>query len=181
MLRKRGLYGINEDELLAAFEVAMKPQSTGDSGSDHVVVGLDPAKLARSATADTNISWLEKSRFLTVSAMMRTSDSDQVGGGSKDNVGKRIANAKNDEEAVVAVAGCLVSKLSEMLMIDEAGFVSQTKSIVSYGLDSMIGADFRNWIFREFKLDMSFQELLSQSLTVTRLAGQLLAEYRRVL
>ena len=45
----------------------------------------------------------------------------------------------------------------------------------SYGLDSMIGAEMRTWIFKEFGLDYPFQKLLAPTLTFKGLA-QVVAE-----
>lgn len=42
--------------------------------------------------------------------------------------------------------------------------------IGSYGLDSMIGAEMRTWIFKEFGLDYPFQKLLAPTLTFKGLA-----------
>lgn len=39
------------------------------------------------------------------------------------------------------------------------------KTVASHGLDSRIGAEFRNLIFREFNVEMPFQQLLSPSVT----------------
>ena len=56
-------------------------------------------------------------------------------------------------------------------MVPRDEFEPDTKRISSYGLDSMIGAELRNWIFKEFALDIPFQQLLGESMTVTRFAG----------
>lgn len=44
------------------------------------------------------------------------------------------------------------------------------KSIAAYGLDSMNGAELRNWLFKEFGLDMDFQTLLAPTLTFKALS-----------
>ncbi|KAJ5617564.1 Acyl transferase/acyl hydrolase/lysophospholipase [Penicillium hordei] len=46
----------------------------------------------------------------------------------------------------------------------------------SYGVDSMIGAELRNWIFKELGLDISFQQLLGPSLTITKFAEDICAK-----
>ena len=50
-----------------------------------------------------------------------------------------------------------------------------TIDVGSYGLDSMIGAEMRTWIFKEFGLDYPFQKLLAPTLTFRGLA-QVVAE-----
>ncbi|KAK0512853.1 hypothetical protein JMJ35_004870 [Cladonia borealis] len=44
------------------------------------------------------------------------------------------------------------------------------KSIAAYGLDNMIGAELRNWLFKESGLDMGFQTLLAPTLTFEALS-----------
>ncbi|OTA69586.1 hypothetical protein K449DRAFT_429050 [Hypoxylon sp. EC38] len=46
------------------------------------------------------------------------------------------------------------------------------------GLDSMIGAEFRDWIFREFKVKVPFQQHPAGSLTVTKPARTLYKNIR---
>lgn len=55
-------------------------------------------------------------------------------------------------------------------MLDETVVDTTQRSIGSYGLDSMIGAEFRNWIFRHFRADVPFQQLLAGSLTTSDLS-----------
>lgn len=46
------------------------------------------------------------------------------------------------------------------MLIDLAMFEDPTVPVAKYGLDSMIGAELRNWIFKEYALDIPFQQLL---------------------
>lgn len=58
-------------------------------------------------------------------------------------------------------------------MLDESAVQTTQMSVASHGLDSMIGAEFRNWLFREFKIDVPFQQLLAGTLTIAELAQML--------
>ncbi len=62
-------------------------------------------------------------------------------------------------------------------MIDLEDFELEGKSIRDYGLDSMIGAELRNWLFKELKLNIAFQELLSATLSFKGLAIRVLEGY----
>ena len=44
------------------------------------------------------------------------------------------------------------------------------KMVASYGIDSVIGAELRTWIFKDLAIDVPFQQLLGPSLTVTKFA-----------
>ena len=48
--------------------------------------------------------------------------------------------------------------------------IGQVISIAAYGLDSMSGAELRNWLFNKFGLDMGFQTLLTPTLTFKALS-----------
>lgn len=61
-------------------------------------------------------------------------------------------------------------------MLPEESFDINNKSVASYGLDSMIGAELRSWLFKEFGLDIGFQTLLGQTLTFTALANMVAEE-----
>ena len=181
-LGRKGLYGIDEDELLCAFEVAMTPQPDPRTAQDHVMVGLDPALLAVSASKvdPADVFWLEDARFQSVKgAMAESRDGGGSGtGASASSPGQQsivsvIEAAKSINEAVDATTAHLVQRLSRLLMIEAAEFQVDTRSIGSYGLDSMIGAEFRNWVFREFKTDVPFQRLLAADLTVRKFAADL--------
>jgi hypothetical protein len=59
------------------------------------------------------------------------------------------------------------------LMISVEDIQTSRGSIASVGLDSMIGSEFRNWIFRELGVEIPFQKLLASNLTVAKLATEL--------
>ncbi|RYP41605.1 hypothetical protein DL767_000947 [Monosporascus sp. MG133] len=64
----------------------------------------------------------------------------------------------------------VLKRMSGILMIPVEGFELDGPSLASYGLDSMIGAEMRTWLFNEFGLDYPFQKLLAPTLTFKALA-----------
>ncbi|EHK21941.1 uncharacterized protein TRIVIDRAFT_222611 [Trichoderma virens Gv29-8] len=106
-LKRKGMYGVDEEHLLQSFEAAMM-FNTLETVPEHVVVGLDPAPLQK---------------------------------------------AVNDTAAV------------DSFRLEDARFSHIVHGINSYaddaaGIDSMIGAELRNWIFKEYMIDVPFQQLL---------------------
>ena len=178
-LRRKGIYGIDEDELLASFEVSMLLQRDSKNDIDHVVVGLEPAKLAASIghSDTTDAFWIEDARFRSVVAAAKGAD---VAGGaaSGNSIIATIKSAGSDEAAIAAVTEYLIQRLARLLLIDAADFDPEERSIASYGLDSMIGTEFRNWLFREFQVDVPFQQLLGSKLTISKFATDLCAKHR---
>lgn len=167
-LKRKGMYGIDEEHLLEAFETAMSIQDS----ADHLVVGLDPAKLQRSmaAAGTTDNFWTEDVRFTDLLATMRSSSGDGVSAGQ--SVLASIKAASSPSEAVEVATGHIVDKLGRMLMLDADQFDLDNRSIGDHGLDSMIGAEFRNWVFKEFGMDVPFQQLLAPTLTIAKFSVQ---------
>ncbi|MCJ1309500.1 hypothetical protein MMC25_003160 [Agyrium rufum] len=177
-LRRKGIYGIYEIELLRAFEIAMTPQPDPRLAVDHLIVGLEPSQLAKSAShADpADVFWLEDPHFHCVKIALRqltNGVSITLAADSGQDIVTSIKSAKTMDDAITATTSCLIQRLSRLLMVDVADFQTDSGSIGNYGIDSMIGAEFRNWIFREFKVDVPFQRLLAADLTIRKFAADL--------
>ncbi|KAK6217897.1 hypothetical protein LQW54_003185 [Pestalotiopsis sp. IQ-011] len=176
-LKRKGMYGIDEEHLLEAFEAGIT-SGKSERPVDHVVVGLDPVKLQKAVSdaAVTDSFWMEDARLSQVLHDINSSSEDASGGGgSGQSILATIAAAATPGDAVAAVTGHFVEKLARMLLLDDDAFEPGVKSIASYGIDSMIGAELRNWIYKEYKMDVPFQQLLGPTLTITKFATQVCA------
>ncbi|EXF75878.1 hypothetical protein CFIO01_00363 [Colletotrichum fioriniae PJ7] len=179
-LKRKGMYGIDEEALLEAFEVAiLEQQQQQNTEFDHLIVGLDPAELyktSREVAGDVDAFWAADPRFSGLVHAMEVSGGGSQGasGGDDGSVLTRIKAAGEDSPAKACrlVRDHFVAKLTRVLLVDEADFGEEEsgRSIASYGIDSMIGAELRNWIFKELSLDIAFQQLLSPSLTISKFA-----------
>lgn len=182
----KGMYGIYRQEMLEAFEIAMRPQvrHAQDQGCDvlghHLVVGVQPRRFgAAVAAAGAHPPWLDDARYSWLGTAvdqqagnLNGSDASKSSHTSRDIV-TSIRRAATKELAIAAATAHVTARLTRLLMIDEASVDSTQRSVGSYGLDSMIGAEFRNWLFREFGADIPFQQLLAGSLTIAELANLL--------
>jgi len=83
---------------------------------------------------------------------------------------KEMKNAASAVNAVKAVSNYFVDKVLRLLLVDLDDFEQSVKIIGSYGLESMIGAELRNWIFKELGLDIPFPQLLSPTLPIAKFA-----------
>ncbi|KAJ0295368.1 hypothetical protein COL516b_012632 [Colletotrichum fioriniae] len=179
-LKRKGMYGIDEEALLEAFEVAiLEQQQQHNTEFDHLIVGLDPAELyktSREVAGDVDAFWAADPRFSGLVHAMQVSGGGSQGasGGDDGSVLTRIKAVGQDSPAKASrlVRDHFVAKLTRVLLVDEADFGEEEsgRSIASYGIDSMIGAELRNWIFKELSLDIAFQQLLSPSLTISKFA-----------
>ncbi|KAI0467334.1 hypothetical protein F4859DRAFT_495046 [Xylaria cf. heliscus] len=197
-LVRKGLYGIDEYEMLRGFETAMlasrsdlKKATNSENVTSaitdlsQVIMGMEPRELAVSSINETvDAFWHGDSRFChTRTAMDRLlsgRSSNSNNDNSENNAFTRTIKAAvlDSPEAVVrAVSEHIAKRLSSILMIPFDNFeLDGQASIASYGLDSMIGAELRTWLFKEFGLDYPFQKLLASTLTFKRLSEAVVDE-----
>ncbi|KAJ5958028.1 polyketide synthase-nonribosomal peptide synthetase [Penicillium vulpinum] len=182
-LLRKGMYGVDEQEMLRGFEVAMSRPIARDEatlreiGDTQIILGLEPAELAKAVDSDQTADayWYQDARFAHLRAVVEainqaSSSSTKSGASGLPSLLKSVTSGSPDD--IIAVIALYIAKrVGSILLISVEDFELNGPSIASYGLDSMIGAEMRNWLFREFGLDYSFQNLLSPSLTFNGLAG----------
>jgi len=170
-IQSKGIYGIDENHLLASFETSIAIQQ-GNGSADHIVLGMDPARLRKSVSdsAATDVFWIDNARFATLAQAISSAGISNSAGESGKTILAAVASAATPAEAVLLVSAYFVEKLSRLLLIDAGEFEPDGKAIADYGLDSMIGAELRNWIFKNLGLDIPFQQLLGPALTITKFA-----------
>lgn len=180
-LTRQAMYGIDEREMLRGFETAMMqslvsshvPETT--FGKSEIVLGFEPAELSVVITPESADSyWLSDCRFKhvirAVDEIARANGSGQEGGESNFSGQLKAAIAEGPEVVVKTIASHVMERCARILMLEVEDFSFDEASISSYGLDSMIGAELRNWLFKEFGLDISFQHLLAPTMNFKKLA-----------
>ena len=193
-IARRGMYGIDEREMLRGFEAAMSqaipdPNSHGiapQQCDSTIILGLEPSRLAAPLAAagdKTDISWYEDARFSTLrplidTAIGRSGKGNAIKNGAGGNFAEHLAVIAASKEgygaALAMTAAHIMQKCASILMVAVEDFELEGQSIGSYGLDSMIGAELRNWLFKEFKLNIAFQDLLATNLTFKGLSMKIL-------
>jgi acyl carrier protein len=73
-----------------------------------------------------------------------------------------------------------MAKCSAILMFPIESMEFDCKSPGAYGLDSMIGVELRNRLFKELGLNIAFQDLLATTLTFRALAAKVLEVHKIV-
>ena len=107
---------------------------------------------------------MSDSKFSVLRLAYRTSRSgDLLGGndGSKPaSLTQQLGKAKSFDEGRSLVLGALAVKISDLLMkpVEE---VRPDLPMVSYGLDSLVAVEVRNWIARELEVKVSMFDLVS--------------------
>ncbi|KAK7994790.1 polyketide synthase [Apiospora arundinis] len=183
----KGMYGIYEKEMLEAFEVAMTPQARLPPNLDHIIVGLQPRPFAKQLRVsgaqmaweeDPRLNWLESTVKKETERESHDGTVDPNASSASESITRTVQEAPDEEHAIDAVAIFTARRLARVLMLEEGQVEITQRSIASHGLDSMIGTEFRNWIFREFRVDIPFQQLLAGSLTIRELAKLLCGKLR---
>ncbi|TRX90559.1 hypothetical protein FHL15_008532 [Xylaria flabelliformis] len=185
-LVRKGLYGIDEHEMLRGFETAMlasrsslEPKDIRSRIADasQVIMGMESRELAASAVDESvGAFWHGDSRFCHTRAAMERLLSGGGSNGNNDNENTftrtlKAAISESPDAVVRAISEHIARRLSSILMIAFDNFeLDGAASVASYGLDSMIGAEFRTWLFKEFGLDYPFQKLLASTLTFRKLS-----------
>ncbi|KAL8735777.1 MAG: hypothetical protein Q9166_000641 [cf. Caloplaca sp. 2 TL-2023] len=176
-LARKGLYGIDEVEMLRGFEIAMTRPASHDADEitdSQIIMGLDARELARSigSTENVDVYWYKDARFCHAQAVI-AGDEGQSGGSGSNSFAATIkeASCEGPEALMAVISRHIAKRMSDILMIPVDDFELDGPSLGSYGLDSMIGVEMRTWIFKEFGLDYPFQKLLAPTLTFMGLAG----------
>lgn len=176
-LGRKGMYGIDENEMLQGFEAAMlqgrpEPHSSPEMGNAQIILGLETAGLAKAISSKETVDayWYNDARLKSVRAEVEAASKGAVKGGSGFIDALHDTATVSSDAAMVTIAEFIMARCARILMRDVEEFEMEGKSVADYGLDSMIGAELRNWLFKEFALDMPFQKLLAPDLTFKTLS-----------
>ncbi|KAI9741637.1 MAG: polyketide synthase [Cirrosporium novae-zelandiae] len=155
-MAKQGYLTIREEEVLAMVKSAIT-NPVREQNSSQVITGLG-------AGGQSDTAFGRDPRFASLAEMngRQSSSTDLKSGGL--NLQAQLSGATSTLEAVDFICKAIVAKLSEDFMIPEAD-ISATEPIVSYGVDSLVAVELRNWLLSQAKAEISvFDVLQSKSL-----------------
>ncbi|KAI1389028.1 polyketide synthase [Hypoxylon trugodes] len=85
------------------------------------------------------------------------------------------AIAKGPENRIdieTIVTSAIAGAVAKMLLIDIID-IDPTKTVAAYGIDSLIAAELRNWLYKSFGVNISMPDLLDTSICMKDLAGMI--------
>lgn len=162
------------------FFILMKSAMTGYShGNNKVPVqmitgvgsgGLNKANRATGAQID--YYWLEEAPRMSYLRQLDLKSTSQAEAGDTMGEFKGAVTAVTTlSQATDLIQNVVASKLAKSMMIsmDE---IDVNRPVSSYGVDSLVAAEMRNWCFKDLKADISVFELLGGN-SITALAEQI--------
>lgn len=180
LLLRKGIQAVNEDELLQIIDTSLTAQPTGyvyDAASRaHVLTGLEPLglrELRKKGFEGNNPTLNDPRSALLAGALDGEGDSSlAASNGLPAELAAALAEASADKDEALraAIEGIIQRRFSNLVLI-QLEKIDMAKPLASYGMDSMIAAEFRTWFFQAFKVDIPFLELLSKGVTLSSLAG----------
>jgi aryl carrier-like protein len=96
---------------------------------------------------------------------------DNANNGKSDDIKAVLENARERGSTVLRdlVAEILVDRIAHFVMLN-TNQIDPARTLSTYGMDSMIGAELRAWLRRDIGVDVPFMALLDQNLTFLGLA-----------
>ena len=110
--------------------------------------------------------WFQDARFAPLAVASALSSAGAGGEGAGSNaasLASSLAEAganKDPAAAATLITGALVTKLAEILRIPPSE-IDARRPMYSYGVDSLVALEVRNWISRELKANMVLLDILA--------------------
>lgn len=191
LLLRKGIQPLNEEEFLQVIDLSL----SGEGGEyeaqapnpdcSHMLTGLEPLALRKLIEKgwDVTTGNMQDPRSAILSASLLA---DLEGGDEKSNPQAGQANYPAWlKEIPTSVAKALASE-ADATSLQEAALrvtrkrfssailmpvdqIDEHKGLAEFGMDSMIAAEFRTWIWGIFKVDVPFLDLLSKQKSLANL------------
>ena len=189
LLLRKGIQPLNEKEFLQVLDLALSgtPSAAGmeydELARSHILTGLEPHGIRKMMEQgfDVNNGTMQDPRTILLSASLDAGSAEDSGAvisidasWSKDLPASLIrvlaaeaAGAASLNEAILA----LVCRRFSNLLLMPLDKVDSKKPLASYGMDSMIAAEYRSWFWSVFKVDIPFLDILSSTNDLQTLSG----------
>ncbi|KAH8589614.1 hypothetical protein B0O99DRAFT_522829 [Bisporella sp. PMI_857] len=181
-LARKMPFGINEKEMLIAFEVAILHGQPSDSringlGDVQLVLGLEPEAMLQAMDNDrvdlSDAFWHRDARMSSVRTSLEAKQKEMgataTGQGSNRSFAATLDGLPEDE-MLKALGVHIVERAARILGLEPDKFQLDGMSVANHGVDSMIGVELQRWLFTEFGLQVSVTTLSDPNTTFVGLA-----------
>lgn len=153
-----GLQWLDEDEVFAYISAAIRTQTAGPGKTRNYqwITGLRPHDDMKEEPF-----WMSDSKFSHLRLAYHASRGSHSGTGQKaGSLSQQLEKAPSFEDARKLVYDTLAVKIADVLM-KPVEDVSPSQPMASYGLDSLVAVEIRNWIARTMEVKVSMFDLIS--------------------
>lgn len=177
--QQRNVYGTSEDEYLKMMEVAccrrdpnkLSSYECDPYATSHVVTGMEPGKIANSVLQS---SWATDPRFSHLVKIANTLHASEYSPNSKihSTISSQLRAASTNglSSVYTAVHDLVLQQLSKLVGTSTKKLKSGVKRPLSdYGMDSMVTAELRGWMWRELGAEVPFMVLLEGGISIEEL------------
>ncbi|KAL9122163.1 MAG: hypothetical protein Q9187_001278 [Circinaria calcarea] len=190
LLLRKGIHAITEDEFLQICDIALTDAANSNTTEDddhfakaHILTGLEVLGIRdlRRKGFEGGSHVLDDPRASIIAGALASTDGNSDKDpthASSSNMPSSVATALAassggdtlDEALLNAVQQVLTDKIGNLLLLSPDKLSPQTH-LSEFGLDSMLAAEFRQFVFHTFKVDIPFQLILADTTSVVGLAG----------
>ncbi|KAH8433408.1 acyl carrier protein [Aspergillus melleus] len=197
VIKRKGINPMNEDELIQTMNMAVTNQrpATWDSRYDHLagshlLSGMEFISLrghqdagARGFDSDNPILSDPRAALFAASFSRTATSKETTKYGANpplpetETIKRRLRddNDTNPSSAIDALRTAVSRKISSLVLLAEGVLLGPDQPLSGFGLDSMLAAELRTFVFRAWNVDVPFVVLLKKNMTVNGLVG-LIAE-----
>ncbi|KAI0415487.1 lovastatin nonaketide synthase [Xylaria grammica] len=159
MRRMGHLMDINQPELLALLDYYCDPSlPLLPHDQSQVLVGLETPSAVRAKNIDLHHA-IHRPLFRQLFRIDSTSSSSVQDQSTSIDYASNLNRASTSEEAADLVTGWFRSKVAQVLGLKDAD-VDPDKPVHTYGMDSLVAIDLKNWFAREIGADVQVFSLL---------------------
>ncbi|KAK1145272.1 Type I Iterative Polyketide synthase (PKS) [Aspergillus melleus] len=187
LMKRKGIHPINEDELIQIMNMAIvnqrpptwAPRYDHLAGS-HLLTGVEFIGLQdqrdRGFEGDNHVFADPRAGLFTASFARRSAgepsnnNNNNGSGSTSHQLPAEIIRGLRDNRASMldALRGIVSKKISNLILLPEGSLGADTP-LGEFGLDSMLAAEFRTFVFRALDVDVPFVVLLKRNTTVNML------------
>ncbi|KAI0199298.1 reducing type I polyketide synthase 10 [Astrocystis sublimbata] len=175
LLVRKGIQAIDADELIQLTDLALSTSATlsiahgyDEQAIAHMLTGMEPhgiKELRKKGFEGTQPAMEDPRAKLLASALDGDAQIVNSTGGLPVEVEALVQSGQTPSEAVLS----FIRKRFGNLVLMKYDAVDVKKPLAQYGMDSMIGAEFRVWFYKSMEVDIPLVMLLGPSCTIESL------------
>ncbi|KAI1420233.1 hypothetical protein F5Y12DRAFT_719784 [Xylaria sp. FL1777] len=162
------LTSVNKNQFLHILKCAMAGTADGKNMfPTQLIVGAGSGGAVQAAEASSigggDYYWLRTlPQFAYLQRLDVQETSDSEAGPSSDGAIEKLSHAASMDAAAEIVQDILLAKVTKVIMVP-ATDIDTSKPVYTYGVDSLVAVELRNWLALELKSDISIFDLTSSA------------------